>query len=321
MSNPSKTPIALFAYNRPDHLQRALDSLSRCRRLDECQLYLYCDGAKKLEHLGAVQAARLIAREWATRLDAVVTEREANFGLARSIVTAVSELCTQFGRVIVLEDDLVLSPDFLDTMLRGLDRYENESEVMQISGYMFPLDPPPPQELFLLPLTTTWGWATWARAWQAFDWDASDSMEFFANPAHRQQFDLDGAYAYTTMLEDRLAGKNDSWGILWWYRVFRAGGLVLYPRYSLVRNDGFDGSGTHWNTISGEQNAMQIQAQWTPLSENAILPQVNQVDLTTFERIKTHLRPLQPQQVIIAPSLIHRARAKISQLIKNASAS
>jgi len=146
-------------------------------------------------------------------------------------------------------------------------------------------------------------------------------MEFFANPAHRQQFDLDGAYAYTTMLEDRLAGKNDSWGILWWYRVFRAGGLVLYPRYSLVRNDGFDGSGTHWNTISGEQNAMQIQAQWTPLSENAILPQVNQVDLTTFERIKTHLRPLQPQQVIIAPSLIHRARAKISQLIKNASAS
>ncbi|MBC7872337.1 MAG: glycosyltransferase [Chitinophagaceae bacterium] len=321
MSNAPKTPIDLIAYKRHQHLRRALDSLSRCRRLDECQLYIYCDGAKKLEHLGSVQATKQVAREWTAQLGAILIERDQNMGLARSIVSAVSELCTQYGRVIVLEDDLVMSPDFLDHMLRGLEHYQDTPEVMQISGYMFPLDPPPLQELFLLPLTTTWGWATWAQAWQAFNWDASDSVEFFANPANRHQFDLDGAYSYTIMLEDRLAGKNDSWGILWWYRVFRDGGLVLYPRYSLVRNEGFDGSGTHWNIPSTEQNGMEIKTKWMPIATNTSLPDVNAVDTPTFERIKTHLRPPQIMQIQReSGSLLHRARAKIGQLLKNTGA-
>jgi len=240
-----KTPVALFTYDRPQHTQLALESLAACDRLDECQLYIYCDQAKGDAHLAGVAAARKVVREWAPRLSAIVIERNENFGLARSIVGGITDLCDKYGRAIAIEDDFVLSPDFLDFMLRGLERYEQTSEVYQISGYMFPVVNPPEPQAFFMKLSTTWGWATWQRAWSTFDWRAMQSHELFSKPAVRRSFDLDGSYPYSSMLEQRLSGMNDSWGILWWWNVFRQRALVLYPRQSLVWVGGFDGSGTH----------------------------------------------------------------------------
>ena len=202
------TPIALFTYNRPEHTTRLFDSLARNDRLDECQLYVYCDGAKKPEHAAGVEANRHVVKQWAERLGATVIERSENLGLARSIVTGVTELCTQYGRVIVLEDDLILSPDFLTYMLNALHRYQDEPTVYQISGYMFPVKHPAKPDAFFLPLTTTWGWATWDRAWRSFDWQASGAQERLADPDFRRRFDLNGSYPYSVLLEQRLAGKE-----------------------------------------------------------------------------------------------------------------
>ncbi|MDX1990933.1 MAG: glycosyltransferase [bacterium] len=313
------TSIALFVYNRPAHLQRALEALAKCRRLDECALTIYCDAPKHADHAESVEAARQVAREWGERLKATVIERETNYGLSRSIVTGVTALCQQYGRVIVLEDDLLVSPDFLDYMLGALDAYADSADVVQVSGYMFPLDPPPADSVFLLPLTTTWGWATWARAWQQFDWNAPGAGDYFANPANRHRFDLDGAYGYTAMLEDRLMGKNDSWGILWWYSVFRSGGLVVYPPHTLVQNVGFDGSGTHWNTASTDPvpfATSHTQAQ----SAGFKFPPASEVDLATFERVKAHLRPAGAALPNAkSPSILNRVRGKVGQLLKGMS--
>ncbi|MBI5136923.1 MAG: glycosyltransferase [Nitrospirae bacterium] len=243
------TPIALFAYNRPDHLRRALESLARCDRLDECRLHIFCDGAKNPRGAEAVEATRRVAREWAPRLNAEVIEREANLGLARSIAGTVTELCDRHGRVIVVEDDLVVSADFIDYMLQALDRYQDAEDVYQVSGYMFPVAHPEAPDAFLMPLTTTWGWATWKRAWDAFDWHATGAWKALSSRNARRKFDLGGAYGYTDILRDRLAGDNDSWGILWWWSVYRAGGLAVHPRRSLVWVGGFDGSGTHCDDL------------------------------------------------------------------------
>ena len=285
----AKTPVALFTYNRPDHTRKVLESLSRCRRLDECSVFIYCDGPKSPAHADGVKASRSIVRTFAETFPATVVLRETNLGLARSIVTGVTELCTRYGRVIVIEDDFILSPSFLDYMLQSLDRYEDNGNIYQISGFMFPVDNPEQPDAFLLPLTTSWGWATWKRAWAVFDWNASGWQELLSDSQKREQFNLDNSYPYYEMLRGRFSGKNDSWAILWWYAVFRANGLVLHPKRSLVWVGGFDDSGTH----CGRTNMVlrSVSDLWKfPENERLAFPKENTGDDETFTRIRDYLR-------------------------------
>lgn len=241
----NESPVAFFSYNRPDHTRRALEALARCRRLRDCDFYFFSDGPRTEPVRPKVEATRQVLREFAPIFNARLLEQPENLGLATSIVTGVTQLCAQYGRVIVIEDDLVVSDDFLDYMIQSLGRYENEPRVKQVGGLT--LSPPKNMsaDAFLLPVTTTWGWATWQRAWEAFSWHPIDLERARQDPSWRELFDLGGSYSYFSMLEDRLAGRNDSWGILWWYAVSRQNGLVVYPTHSLVRNVGFDGSGIH----------------------------------------------------------------------------
>ena len=285
----TKTAIGLFTYNRPEHTRLALEALARCERLGECDLYVYCDGPRSPVDQPQVEASRQVVSTWAGRLGARVIDRATNLGLAHSIVTGVTDLCEKYGRAIVVEDDLVVSPDFIDYMLQALDRYENETRVYQISGYMFPVRQPARPDAFFLPMTTTWGWATWQRAWSIFDWTAAGAMEQLADPKRRQRFDLDGSYPYAAMLEDRLAGKNQSWGILWWWAVFSVGGLALHPRRSLVWVGGFDGTGTHCGNITAPQQITLDQIKQPAFQRPLIFPQAVISDEVAFDSIKHYL--------------------------------
>jgi len=241
----NKTPIALFAYNRPSHVDRALASLSRCSRLDECRIYIHCDGPRKPENLEAVEAVRKVVRKWAGLLGAEVAEHAENRGLDPSIVSTVSELCSAYGSVIVLEDDLVVSPDFLDYMLEGLYRYRHVDRVYQISGYMAPVKTPAKPDALFLPFTNSWGWAVWERAWQAFDWDCPGYVDLLSDPVERKRFDLNGSFPFADLLRKCMQDPRGPWDLRYYYAVFRREALVLYPRQSLVWNGGFDGTGMH----------------------------------------------------------------------------
>ena len=240
-----KTPVAVFTYNRPEHTRLTLDALSKCEELDACVFYFFSDGPRSDDVRAEVEETRSILYTSAELFSAQVIEQPSNLGLAKSIVAGVSDLCERYGRVIVIEDDLIVSPDFLHFMIQSLDHYQDEPSVMQIGGFTIS----PPDDLttdaFLLPVTTTWGWATWKRAWQHFAWTPKDLDIAKSDQKWLDLFNLHGAGSFSAMLEDRLAGRNDSWGILWWYAVSRSNGLVLYPRQSLVWNGGFDGTGIH----------------------------------------------------------------------------
>jgi len=220
-----------------------MSALKRCRELAASPLYIFCDAAKTPEVAAAVAATRRVAHELAP--DARFVEREHNLGLSRSIIDGATRLVEEYGRVIVVEDDLEVSPGFLRFMNRALDRYRDDDAVMSVAGYQFPLDPPLDAPSVMLGLPSSWGWATWQRAWRHFDPAAPGYAELQRDPVLRRKFDLDGAYPYYAMLERQQRGEIDSWAIRWYLSIFMRSGLSVFPGRTLVRNTGFDGSGTH----------------------------------------------------------------------------
>jgi hypothetical protein len=238
-------PIALFVFRRPGKTRATLESLARCNGIDNSDLYIFCDGPRDANDDRAVAEVRAVVDAFDHPQKTLVISTE-NHGLARSIISGVTRLCEQYGRVIVVEDDLTVSSTFLDYMNTGLDTFADDPRVMQISGFTFARsDTSPNLAARFLPVTTSWGWATWSRSWRDFDPNSQDSDVMRSNYALRSRFDLGGLFGYYDMLERQKAGCIDSWAIRWYWSVFRGDGLVLYPPTSLVRNDGLDSSGTH----------------------------------------------------------------------------
>lgn len=283
-STTTLAPIALFAYKRPGHLRRTLEALRRDPLFDRSPVRIYCDGARSDADVEAVRETRQVAQTLATPLTTVVL-RDENLGLRRSIVAGVDELTAAFGTVIVIEDDLTVGPQFLSYMNAALVHYQDQERIFQVSGHMFPVTLADGSGPVFLPFTTTWGWATWRRAWRHFDPQASGYQSLTNDRALRRRFDLNGSYPYFRMLRRQLEGQLDSWGILWYLSVFRCGGITVYPRQSLVANEGFDGSGTHCSAASGDVNTT---VRWNSFREDAF-PSTVDVDPEVLKIICRHL--------------------------------
>lgn len=241
----TNAPIALFVYNRPAHTRHTVAALQKCVLADQSDLFIFSDAPRNPD---AAEAVRQV-RDYISTVDGfksvTVLRQTENRGLARSITEGITRLCDERSRVIVMEDDLVTSPHFLEYMNAGLSRYEGEDRVMQIAGHMFPMKVRIEEDALLLPFITTWGWATWSRAWRCFERREDDVEEILADPATRRRFDLHGRYKYSKILRAQQRKKLDSWGIYWYLSVFRRDGLALFPKKTFVRNLGFDGSGVN----------------------------------------------------------------------------
>ena len=236
-------PIALFVYKRPHHTRKTLESLMANAEFSDSPLYVFCDGAKSKMDIPFVRETRELVHFYEMD-NATIIERDENIGLANSIITGVTELCNKYGRVIVVEDDLVVSPYFLKYINTALDTYEEYDEVMHISGYMFPVRDELP-DTFFYRATSCWGWGTWKDAWKKFDPDVHKLLAGFQDRKKRWEFDIRGSMDYYKMLKHQANGKIDSWAIRWYASVFLNDGLCLHPGKSLVNNIGHDDSGLH----------------------------------------------------------------------------
>ena len=192
----------------------------------------------------------------------IVIERNENWGLARNIIDGVTTQINQYGRVIVLEDDLVVAPHFLKFMNDALEAYKNEPQVGHIQGCDFTQDPTLP-DTFLIKWTGSWGWATWDRAWKHFNPNGKALLQELEARKLTYTFDFDGKYGYTRMLRRQIEGKNNSWAIRWNASLFLKGILSLNVGRSLVQNEGFDGSGT--NCGGGGLYASQLYLKELPV--------------------------------------------------------
>lgn len=257
-------PIALFTYNRPDHLRRTLAALRENALARESRLYLFSDGPKGIEDAAAVEGVRRIVKHVEGFADVIVREQSTNQGLAQSVLSGVTGLVEQYGRIIVLEDDLVAAPGFLSFVNRALERYRDDPQVMQVSGYMFPvLEANRLSPTFFCRVPTSWGWGTWDRAWRRLDLDSGRMLNHLSDPRVREAFNVNGAYPYFEHLRLQHDGKLDVWGVRWYASMFVAGGLCLYPRRSLIQNIGMDGSGVHCGRSSDFQVELSPSRDWT----------------------------------------------------------
>jgi hypothetical protein len=278
-------PIALFIYSRPAHTARTLEALAANSLAGQSDLVIYADGPKHSSHAAMVQEARDVARRAKGFRSVRFVERERNIGLAASITQGVSELCAIHGRVIVVEDDLVVAPDFLQFLNEGLRAYKDAADVLQVSGYAYPTSPAIKRPHFL-PMISCWGWATWDRAWKLYDPEMQALGRMRSDLALRNRFNLDGAYDYFGMACDQEAGRIDSWGVRWQLSLFANNGLVLYPPRSLVFNAGTDESGTHGRGHRAFQDQTAL-AHSGPVHIG--LPDNIQVDVGAFEAVKALL--------------------------------
>jgi len=239
-------PIALFVYNRPEHTRRTLNSLQKNLLADESRLFIFSDGAKTPADQAKVDEVRQLISDVAGFKSVKVIKGKQNKGLANSIIDGVTQLVNEYGKVIVFEDDLLSSKYSLQYFNEALTKYANEEKVMHIGAYMFEVSDKKLPETFFYRIATSWGWATWARAWKDFEPDIDKLIGQF-DKQKISYFSIDGTMNFWKQMQEFKAGKNNSWAIRWYASIFLKGGLTLNPAHSLVHNIGHDGTGVHSN--------------------------------------------------------------------------
>lgn len=257
-------PVVVFAFNRPAHLLRCLESLRRNPEASSSDLWVFCDGPKHESQSEIVEQVRTVARQTRGFRSITVHESSANRGLATSVIRGVDQILGETEQAIFVEDDLVVSEHFLNYMNAGLNIYKNHEDVASIHGFMYDISEVLPQSVFLRG-ADCWGWGTWGRAWKHFDPDSHRLLQRLKLCSDVGDFDFGGVFPYRQMLVDQSMGRVDSWAIRWYASAFLDGMLTLYPGKSLVRNVGMEGSGTH----QGSRRAMHadIGSYSPPLRE------------------------------------------------------
>lgn len=271
-------PIILFVYNRPWHTLQAVEALQRNELANESDLFVYADGPKSSEQIVAINEVRVYIRNIRGFKSVTIIERDENLGLARSIISGVTDIVNSFGSGIVLEDDLVTSPFFLTYMNTALSVYEKEDSVICIHGYVYPVQGQLP-ETFFLKGADCWGWGTWKRGWELFEADGAKLLHELTVCKLTRRFDFNGTHGVTRMLKDQITGKIDSWAVRWYASALLNNRLTLYPGRSLVQNIGNDNSGFH----SEKTSVYDIKISDTPIFVELVVPQENKAALREFE--------------------------------------
>lgn len=260
-------PVLLFVYNRLEHTRRLIGSLLQNDLAAQSELFIYSDAAHSEEQTEAVKEVREYIATITGFARVSLIERSENWGLARNIIDGVTTLTSQYGKVIVLEDDLILAPYFLQFMNDALEMYRDEPRIGHIQACDFTQDASLP-DTFLIKWTGSWGWGTWERAWKHFNPNGKELLQKLEKRRLTHMFDFNGKYGYTRMLRRQIEGKNNSWAIRWNASLFLKDILSLNVGKALVHNGGFDGSGT--NCGGGDLYSSLLWNQ--PLPVNRITP-------------------------------------------------
>lgn len=244
-------PIVVFSYNRPDHLRRTLEALTKNDLAKDSVLYIYCDGAKaeaSEKQFRMIVENRKVAHATKGFKELYVVERDRNIGLKDNVVGAVTEIVNQYGRVITLEDDVVTSVGFLKYMNEALELYADEEKVMHISGYMYPHKSHLPETFFYPVPYPGGGWATWQRAWKQYNDDAQDLFDYWKDKW--EMFDIYGGDYLSKQLRRNAKGTMKTWFVKWYAVMRKQDALTLYPGRSLTNNIGFDSQATNCYTTT-----------------------------------------------------------------------
>lgn len=249
-------PVVIFVYNRERQTRQMLAALNENLLASETEAFVFCDGPKNDIDAEKVNAVRKCVKEFAKTSGfkkIQIIESERNKGLANSIINGVTQIIDQYGKVIVLEDDLVTAPVFLKFMNDCLNFYADNQKVWSIGGTTYDMDALKnyPKSVYACYRGESWGWATWIDRWKKVDWNVSDYDSFVRDKKKCREFQR-GGEDILIMLKRQMRGEIDSWAIRWCYQEFKEDMVTILPVKSLIKNIGFDGSGTHSGTVEPE---------------------------------------------------------------------
>lgn len=275
-------PIVLFVYNRPVHTRKTLEALMDNQLASESVLYIFADGPKenadKVE-IAAIEKTRDVIRENKWCGEIMILESDRNKGLAASIIDGVTNVVNKYGKIIVLEDDIVTSPKFLSYMNDALNYYESDGKVMHVSAY-FPPIKGIKSSFFFYNQTSCWGWGTWKECWSFLQIDALELKNKIIASSRVKEFNLSDSYPFLEHLEKNITGEWNTWAIKWHASIFLLKGLCLHPNKSYVHNIGFDGSGTNcsnddfFETIDLDLNSNDFQPSNSLVQNSNVLKKI-----------------------------------------------
>ena len=297
-------PVILFTYNRLYHTQKTISFLQKNELALHTTLYIYSDGARNDEDAAKVEEVRAYLKTVDGFRSVEIIARETNMGLAASIISGVTDMVNRHNRVIVMEDDLLTSPYFLRYMNDGLNFYENMDEVISIHGYVYPVKTALP-DTFFIKGADCWGWATWKRGWDLFESDGTKLLNELKQKKLTAAFDFDNSYYFTQMLEDQIAGKNNSWAIRWNASAFLRNKLTLYPGKSLVQNIGHDSSGVH----SAASNNFDVEIYNQLIEINNTDTKQSEIGYQAFANYFKATNPFKPKKTNFLKRIFKRITA------------
>ena len=271
MSEKNYAPIVLFAYNRPEHTKQTIEALKKNEGAKESEIYIFCDAAKNENAKQKVVETRDYVNTVDGFKEVHITMREENFGLAKSVITGVTEVVNRHGRVIVMEDDLVTSPYFLQYMNEALDKYEDAKQVFSITGYShFPNGNEVLPESYFIKVFSSWSWATWKDRWALFDENATGWEETKTNEQVRKDFDYDYCFDNCLMMKHQMEDHIiNSWAIRAYWTMYKNDKMTLFTNQRLCENIGFDGTGVHCNTEGDYKSGHLLDHAITEFPEKA----------------------------------------------------
>ena len=242
----SLAPILLFTYKKVAPVKKVVAALQKNFLAKHSELIIFSDGPRREADSEQVNEVRKFLETVKGFKSIKIHEAPNNMGLAKSIITGVTKVFEEKDRVIVLEDDLVTSHNFLNFMNQALNEYEFNLDVHSISGYTMPITTPKNYEYdsYCTMRASSWGWATWKDRWEAVDWEVKDYPNFKKDSDQRRKFNAMGS-DLSSMLAQQMEGKISSWAIRWCYDQFKKKQLTVFPTISKVSNIGFGDGATH----------------------------------------------------------------------------
>ncbi len=263
------TPVALFTYKRPEHTEATLRALGQNTLASATDLVIYCDGPKREEDRPSVEAVRRLVHQVSGFASVRIIERECNIGLANSITSGVTDILQTHESIIVIEDDLVTSPHFLEYMNAALIHYKNDPKAFSIGAYNFPIKTMPipsdySWDTYASFRCCSWGWATWTDRWKRVDWGMGYYSAFMRDQAAQEAFNRGGP-DMTGLLKLQHEGRIDSWAIRFCYAHHTNRMHCIYPIKTLVQNIGLDNSGSHCG-VDPRREHERLDEKWVPRS-------------------------------------------------------
>ncbi|GAB4012822.1 glycosyltransferase [Spirosoma migulaei] len=250
-------PVLLFAYKRPVELQATLRALQANHLASQSDLYIFVDAPKRPDDVPKVAQVRQILDEVSGFRSIHRDYATTNIGCADSIIRGISQVLTDHPAAIVVEDDLITAPNFLDFMNQCLNQYADNQRIYSIAGYTMPFHIPAnyKSDAYCIPRHSPWGWATWSNRWQSIDWQMTDYPEFTQDKWQQKEF-MRGGSDLLGMLRDQMEGRADAWDIRFCFNRFKADGLTIYPTVSKVENIGFGKDATHTDIYNRYKTAL-----------------------------------------------------------------